>query len=133
MRQFLRTKAAVQVAQLALFLVRNRPPVGPVSKFQHCIDMARLRVGKTLPECGGAGKDGLPEWLKHRRVICKASALHSPLPLTFVGARKLKNSGLPAAVYSSFMFISAGILARIMYRRNAGAEEPTAAPATSTP
>ena len=39
---------------------------------------------------------------------------------------------IPAAVYSTFMFISAGTLARIMYRRNGKAEaesEPAPAPA----
>jgi BASS family bile acid:Na+ symporter len=40
---------------------------------------------------------------------------------------------IPAAVYSTFMFVTAGILARIMYRRNAGGEEPVAATATSAP
>ena len=30
---------------------------------------------------------------------------------------------IPAAVYASFMFVSAGLFARIMYRRNA-AQEP---------
>jgi BASS family bile acid:Na+ symporter len=40
---------------------------------------------------------------------------------------------IPAAVYSSFMFVSAGILARIMYRRNGAAEEAVPAPATSAP
>jgi BASS family bile acid:Na+ symporter len=40
---------------------------------------------------------------------------------------------IPAAVYSSFMFVSAGILARIMYRRNGIGTEASPAPATSAP
>ena len=36
---------------------------------------------------------------------------------------------IPAAVYASFMFISAGLFARLMYRRNGGAEAAAAAKA----
>jgi BASS family bile acid:Na+ symporter len=36
---------------------------------------------------------------------------------------------IPAAIYSAFMFLTAGIFARIMYKRNAGAEEPALATA----
>ena len=36
---------------------------------------------------------------------------------------------IPAAVYSAFMFITAGLFARAMYKRNAAAAEATAAEA----
>ena len=35
---------------------------------------------------------------------------------------------IPAAVYSAFMFISAGLFARVMYRRNAAAAVEPAVP-----
>jgi BASS family bile acid:Na+ symporter len=38
---------------------------------------------------------------------------------------------VPAAIYSAFMFLTAGVFARIMYNRNGGADEPRAQPATA--
>ncbi len=59
--------------------------------------------------------------------------IHNATLAIAVAATISTELAIPAAVYSSFMFISAGILARIMYRRNADGAEPVAAPATSTP
>ncbi len=39
---------------------------------------------------------------------------------------------IPAAVYSAFMFITAGAFARLMYQRNADGAEPVVAPAPAT-
>lgn len=40
---------------------------------------------------------------------------------------------IPAAVYSAFMFLTGGLFARFMARRNAPEEPPAAAPASAAP
>ena len=45
--------------------------------------------------------------------------IHNSTLAIAVGATIATVLTIPAAVYSSFMFISAGIFARLMYRRNA--------------
>jgi BASS family bile acid:Na+ symporter len=62
--------------------------------------------------------------------------IHNATLAIAVAATIATELAIPAAVYSSFMFISAGILARIMYRRNSagGNESPVEpAPAPSSP
>jgi BASS family bile acid:Na+ symporter len=56
--------------------------------------------------------------------------IHNATLAIAVAATISTELAIPAAVYSTFMFVSAGILARIMYRRNADGAE-TVAPATS--
>ena len=58
--------------------------------------------------------------------------IHNATLAIAVAATISTELAIPAAVYSSFMFISAGVLARIMYRRNAQAEAAASVPATST-
>jgi BASS family bile acid:Na+ symporter len=54
---------------------------------------------------------------------------NSTLAIT-VGATLAEGVSTPAAVYSAFMFLTAGCLARVMYKRNSAAEpEPAPAPA----
>ena len=53
--------------------------------------------------------------------------IHNATLAIAVGATVATELAIPAAVYSSFMFISAGLFARLMYRRNGGvAAEPSA-------
>ena len=59
--------------------------------------------------------------------------IHNATLAIAVAATISTELAIPAAVYSSFMFISAGILARIMYRRNADGQEPVPTPAASAP
>ena len=59
--------------------------------------------------------------------------VHNATLAIAVAATVSTELAIPAAVYSSFMFVSAGILARIMYNRNGRDPEPVAVPATSTP
>jgi BASS family bile acid:Na+ symporter len=58
--------------------------------------------------------------------------IHNATLAIAVAATISTELAIPAAVYSTFMFVSAGILARIMYRRNDDGAE-TAAHATSAP
>jgi len=48
--------------------------------------------------------------------------VHNAVLAIAIGSSISEELTIPAAVYSSFMFISAGLFARLMYRRNAGAE-----------
>ncbi|HEX6117480.1 MAG TPA: bile acid:sodium symporter family protein [Solirubrobacterales bacterium] len=59
--------------------------------------------------------------------------IHNATLAIAVAATISTQLAIPAAVYSSFMFVTAGIFARIMYRRNGGGAESAVAPATSTP
>ena len=59
--------------------------------------------------------------------------IHNATLAIAVAATVATELAIPAAVYSSFMFISAGLLARIMYRRNGEGADAAPAPATSTP
>ena len=59
--------------------------------------------------------------------------IHNATLAIAVAATIATELAIPAAVYSTFMFVSAGVLARVMYRRNGQAVEPTTAPATSAP
>ena len=54
--------------------------------------------------------------------------VHNTALAIAVGATIDTELTIPAAVYASFMFISAGLFARLMYRRNGGAEAAAAAP-----
>ena len=47
--------------------------------------------------------------------------IHNAALAIAIGASISTVLTIPAAVYSAFMFISAGLFARLMYRRNAGA------------
>ena len=53
--------------------------------------------------------------------------VHNTALAIAVGATIDTELTIPAAVYASFMFISAGLFARLMYRRNGGAEAAAAA------
>ncbi len=55
--------------------------------------------------------------------------VHNTALAIAVGASIATVLTIPAAVYASFMFISAGLFARLMYRRNGGAEAAAAAKA----
>lgn len=55
--------------------------------------------------------------------------VHNAALAIAVGASVDSRLTIPAAVYSSFMFISAGLFARVMHRRNAGAA-PVSPPRT---
>lgn len=55
--------------------------------------------------------------------------VHNTALAIAVGATIDTELTIPAAVYASFMFISAGLFARLMYRRNGGAEAAAAAKA----
>jgi bile acid:Na+ symporter, BASS family len=59
--------------------------------------------------------------------------IHNATLAIAVAATISTELAIPAAVYSSFMFVSAGILARIMYRRNGEAADAPSTPVTSTP
>jgi bile acid:Na+ symporter, BASS family len=52
--------------------------------------------------------------------------VHNSTLAIAVGATIATVLTIPAAVYSSFMFVSAGLFARVMYRRNGGVAEVTA-------
>ena len=52
--------------------------------------------------------------------------VHNTALAIAVGATIDTELTIPAAVYASFMFISAGLFARLMYRRNGGAEAAAA-------
>ena len=52
--------------------------------------------------------------------------IHNAALAIAIGASISNVLTIPAAVYSAFMFISAGLFARLMYRRNAGVAEATA-------
>jgi bile acid:Na+ symporter, BASS family len=52
--------------------------------------------------------------------------VHNTALAIAVGATIDTQLTIPAAVYASFMFISAGLFARLMYRRNGGAETAAA-------
>jgi BASS family bile acid:Na+ symporter len=58
--------------------------------------------------------------------------IHNATLAIAVAATVATELAIPAAVYSSFMFISAGLFARLMYRRNSGAA-PTAPAAAASP
>jgi bile acid:Na+ symporter, BASS family len=60
--------------------------------------------------------------------IAMELGIHNASLAIAVGASVATVLAIPAAVYSSFMFVSAGLFARLMYKRNAGAE-PVAATA----
>lgn len=63
--------------------------------------------------------------------IAMELGIHNASLAIAVGASLATVLAVPAAVYSSFMFVSAGLFARLMYKRNAGAE-PVAAPASAS-
>jgi BASS family bile acid:Na+ symporter len=63
--------------------------------------------------------------------IAMELGIHNASLAIAVGASVATVLAIPAAVYSSFMFFSAGLFARLMYKRNAGAE-PAAAPASAS-
>jgi bile acid:Na+ symporter, BASS family len=63
--------------------------------------------------------------------IAMELGIHNSSLAIAVGASVATVLAIPAAVYSSFMFFSAGLFARLMYRRNGGAE-PAAAPASAS-
>ena len=54
--------------------------------------------------------------------------VHNAALAIAVGATVTTVLTIPAAVYSAFMFITAGLFARLMYRRNAAAPELSAGP-----
>ena len=54
--------------------------------------------------------------------IAMELGIHNASLAIAVGASVATVLAVPAAVYSSFMFVSAGLFARLMYKRNAGAE-----------
>jgi bile acid:Na+ symporter, BASS family len=60
--------------------------------------------------------------------IAMELGIHNASLAIAVGASVATVLAIPAAVYSSFMFISAGLFARLMYKRNAGVQ-PIPAPA----
>jgi BASS family bile acid:Na+ symporter len=60
--------------------------------------------------------------------IAMELGIHNASLAIAVGASIATVLSIPAAVYSSFMFVSAGLFARLMYKRN-GDAEPVAAPA----
>jgi bile acid:Na+ symporter, BASS family len=60
--------------------------------------------------------------------IAMELGIHNASLAIAVGAGIAAILAIPAAVYSSFMFISAGLFARLMYKRN-GQAEPVPAPA----
>jgi BASS family bile acid:Na+ symporter len=64
--------------------------------------------------------------------IAMELGIHNATLAIAVAATISTQLAIPAAVYSSFMFVTAGLFARIMYRRNDGAAEPAAAPATAS-
>ena len=66
MRQLLFAKTAVQAAQLVLLRFGKRPAVGAVGELEDRLDVTGFRIGKTLPECGGAVEDRLAQRLKFR-------------------------------------------------------------------
>ena len=55
--------------------------------------------------------------------------LHNSTLAIAVGTLVADEVAIPAAVYSAFMFLTAGAFARLMYRRNAGAAVAAPAPA----
>jgi bile acid:Na+ symporter, BASS family len=57
--------------------------------------------------------------------IAMELGIHNATLAIAVGATVATELAVPAAVYSSFMFVSAGLFARMMYRRNA--DDPAAA------
>jgi bile acid:Na+ symporter, BASS family len=63
--------------------------------------------------------------------IAMELGIHNASLAIAVGASVATVLAIPAAVYSSFMFVSAGLFARLMYKRNGGAE-PAAAPAAAS-
>jgi len=62
--------------------------------------------------------------------IAMELGIHNSTLAITVGAAIAEVLSIPAAVYSAFMFLTAGTFARIMFRRNAGAT-PLPAPATT--
>ena len=60
--------------------------------------------------------------------IAMELGIHNASLAIAVGASIATILAIPGAVYSSFMFVSAGLFARFMYKRNVGAE-PAPAPA----
>ncbi len=65
--------------------------------------------------------------------IAMELGIHNGTLAIAVGASIAIELAIPAAVYGTFMFFSAGALARIMYRRNAAAGGPAPAEATLPP
>jgi BASS family bile acid:Na+ symporter len=55
--------------------------------------------------------------------------VHNGTVAITVGAGIATVLASPAAVYSVFMFITAGLFARLMYKRNAGEPDAAAPPA----
>ena len=63
--------------------------------------------------------------------IAMELGIHNASLAIAVGASVATVLAIPAAVYSSFMFVSAGLFARLMYKRN-GEAEPVAATAAAS-
>ncbi len=59
--------------------------------------------------------------------------VHNATLAIAVGAAIDSELTIPAAVYSAFMFITAGLFARLMHRRNAGTDAPAPAVAQAEP
>ena len=53
--------------------------------------------------------------------------VHNATLAIAIGASIAAVLTIPAAVYSAFMFISAGLFARLMYRRNSASQSPVSA------
>jgi len=115
---FRKTALGVFVAVVVLAVVSEQEKV-----LDHFTEIAAAAIALNLAAMSiaflaakGARLDG-----RQATAISMELGIHNATLAIAVGATIATELAIPAAVYSSFMFISAGIFARLMYRRNAEA------------
>jgi BASS family bile acid:Na+ symporter len=87
------------------------------------LNLAAMTVSFTIAK--GARLDD-----RQATAIAMELGIHNATLAIAIGSTVSTELAIPAAVYSSFMFVSAGLFARIMYRRNAGGAPMAPVPET---